>query len=325
MDNLTHSLTGLFLSRAGLNRFSPHANWLLVMAANAPDGDVVSAFGGAQNYLNYHRHLTHSLALLPVIALLPVLIIRVFSRKPLNWKRAYLASLAGVASHLALDLTNMYGVRLALPFSGRWYRLDITNIVDVWIWGALILSFAGPLLARLVQAEIGAPRTQGRGFAIFALSFLLLYNGARSLLHARAVAVLDSRIYAGEPPVRVAALPGPLNPLRWRGIVETRTGYGVHEVQLGEDFDPARGQTFPNAEPVPAIQKAWQTQTFQDFLRFSQYPFWRVMPLPEPKNAQKVEVMDMRFGSPAAPGFVATAIVNEQLEVVKAWFSFEAR
>ena len=39
MDNITHSLTGLMLSRAGLNRISPEATWVLLLAANAPDID----------------------------------------------------------------------------------------------------------------------------------------------------------------------------------------------------------------------------------------------------------------------------------------------
>ena len=65
-------------------------------------------------------------------------------------------------------------------------------------------------MARLVNTEIGArTKSAGRGFAIFALLFLALYNVGRGVLHARAVATLDSRIYAGAAPQRVAALPGP--------------------------------------------------------------------------------------------------------------------
>src|SRR5580700_4729841 len=40
MDPLTHSATGLFLGRAGLNRYSRQAPWILVLAANAPDIDI---------------------------------------------------------------------------------------------------------------------------------------------------------------------------------------------------------------------------------------------------------------------------------------------
>src|ERR1022692_2876889 len=228
MDPLTHSATGLFLGRAGLNRFSEQAPWILVLAANAPDIDIVTLAGGPLNYLNYHRHLTHSLAAWPVMALLPVLAVRLFTRKPFRWLGAYAISLAAVASHLLLDYTNIYGIRFLLPFSGRWFRLDLTSVVDLWIWGVLLVGLAGPLIARLVNAEIGArTKSAGRGFAIFALLFLALYNAGRGVLHARAVATLDSRIYAGAAPQRVAALPGAVNPLAWRGLVETREFYSV--------------------------------------------------------------------------------------------------
>ncbi|MBM3775688.1 MAG: metal-dependent hydrolase, partial [Acidobacteria bacterium] len=80
MDNLTHSLTGLLLARAGLDRLTPRAHWVLLAAANAPDLDVVSAASGALAYLQYHRHGTHSLALLPLMALLGPVVVRVVSR-----------------------------------------------------------------------------------------------------------------------------------------------------------------------------------------------------------------------------------------------------
>ena len=180
MDNLTHTATGLFLSRAGLDRQVPHAAWILVLAANAPDIDAAAIAGGAIHYLTCHRGATHALPLLPLMALLPVLLVRLVSRRPLPWKRAYLISLIGVASHLALDLTNMYGVRLLAPFTGRWFQLDIFHVVDLWIWAVIAAALGGPLLAKLVNAEIGARRRPpSRGIAVFALGFLALYAAGR--------------------------------------------------------------------------------------------------------------------------------------------------
>ena len=106
MDPLTHSATGLFLGRAGLNRFSPHAAWILVLASNAPDIDIVTLAGGEIGYLNYHRHLTHSLAAWPVMALLPVLLVRLFTRRPFRWLGAYAISLAAVAAHRSEEHTS---------------------------------------------------------------------------------------------------------------------------------------------------------------------------------------------------------------------------
>ena len=72
MDNLTHSLVGVLLSRAGLRKYAPSQSTLLyVLAANAPDLDIVVGFS-APLYLTYHRHLTHSVFAIPVMAAVSV-------------------------------------------------------------------------------------------------------------------------------------------------------------------------------------------------------------------------------------------------------------
>src|ERR1035437_2293587 len=93
MDNLTHTAIGLFLSRIGLGRWSPGATPIVLIAANIPDIDVVSSAGGPLNYLAYHRHLTHSLLLMPVMALAAVVVVRVAGRKPVSWVGAFFAAL----------------------------------------------------------------------------------------------------------------------------------------------------------------------------------------------------------------------------------------
>ncbi len=327
MDPLTHTATGLFLSRAGLNRWTPMATTILILAANAPDIDIVTAAGGPLNYLHYHRQFTHSLVAMPLMALLPVaLVAMVWRKKKIRWVGAFFAALIAVASHLLLDLTNAYGVRLFSPFSARWVNFDLTNLVDIWIWAVLLLCVGGPLISRLVASEITSGsakfRYPGRGFAVLGLSFLVLYNCGRGALHARATAVLNSRIYEDAPTLRVAALPDSSNPLLWRGVVETDGFYAVEDVNLAGDFDPTRATIFHKPEAAPEIEAARRTPTFQVFLGFSQWPLWRVSPVAEPEGGKLVEVFDMRFGSPASPGFRCGAILNARLDVVRTYFDF---
>jgi inner membrane protein len=325
MDPLTHTATGWLLSQAGFRRSVPQAPWLLMLAANAPDIDIVTSAGGALAYLNHHRHLTHSLFAMPLMAALPVLAARLLSRKRLDWKAAYGISLAAVASHVALDWTNIYGVRLLLPFSARWFRLDLTSVIDPWLWAVFLLCLLGPLLARLVSQEIGAPNSRnsaGRGFAIFGLIFLALYNGGHAILHRRAVETLDARLYEGAEPQRVAALPDPFRPFLWHGLVETPGFYGLVDVNLLGEFDPGRTTILYKPEETPAIAAARRAPAIQDFLRFSQFPFWRVLPATEPENGTLVEVMDLRFGTPRHPAFVASAVLSARLEVLRSWFTF---
>ncbi len=327
MDNLTHTATGLFLSRAGLNRLSPHAAPILILAANAPDIDIVTLAGGPLNYLHFHRHLTHSLIAMPLMAILSVLLVALLTRGGVRWGGAFLAALIAVGTHLLLDWTNVYGVRMLLPFSSAWLRLDWTPVVDVSIWVVLGLGVAAPFLARLVASEInsGEPRrvSHGRGFAVFALAFVLLYNCGRGIFHARAVTIMESRLYNGEAPVRTAALPGS-NPFSWSGLVETREAYRVVDIELGRPYYPEQGLLFYKPTASAAIQAASQTATFRTFLGFSQFPLWQVEPAEQPPDGQLVQVLDLRFGTPLRPAFRATALLNRQDAVEKTEFQFGA-
>jgi inner membrane protein len=192
----------------------------------------------------------------------------------------------------------------------------------------LLLGIAGPFVAGLVGSEVSSgtvrEKNHGRGFAIFALAFLLLYNCGRGVLHARAVAALDSRLYGESIPLRVAALPHPANPLRWRGLVETGGSYDVEDVNLAGEFDPTRGMIFHKPEPSAALEAALHTAAIQEFLRFARFPLWRIEPVSEPENGQRVEVLDMRFGTPLAPAFLASAVLDSKLHAVETSFTFGA-
>ena len=327
MDNLTHTAVGLFLSRAGFNRLTPAATPILLIAANFPDVDVVSAAGGWLTYVHYHRHITHSLVMLPVLALLAVAAVRFIGRRPVNWVGAFVAACVGLLSHLMLDWTNIYGIRMLLPFSAEWLRLDTTSVLDLWIWAVCLLGIAGPFLSRLVGNEIASGGAKaghhGRGFAIFALLFILAYNSGRGVLHARATASLSSRLYEGAAPERVFAGPDAWNPFQWRGVVETSDAFVVQELNLAAP-DPlaARPTLFHKPDPDPAMDAARRTRTFQEFLRFNQLPLWRVTTWPHLENGRLVEVFDMRFGTPASPGFMAKVIVDGRGQVVESDFKF---
>lgn len=328
MDNLTHTAIGLFLARAGAGKWTPRATAILLVASNAPDIDVVTGVAGPLAYLHYHRGLTHALVAIPVLALLSAAVVRLAGRKPLYWPGALAAGVLGVAAHLLLDWTNVYGERLLLPFSGRWMRLDSTAVVDPWIWAVAAVALAGPFLARLVGSEIASggakTRHHGRGAAVFALLAVMALDCGRLILHGRAVAMLEARVYQGGTPTRVAAFPNPFNPLRWRGVVEAADMYLIADLDVTSDFDPSRALPLFKPDADPALDAAARTSVFQEFLRFNQYPLWRVSPAPTLDGGKLVELFDLRFGTPSAPGFQATALVDARLRVVDATFRFGA-
>jgi len=325
MEPVTHTLTGYLMSRAGLNRWCPLATPVLLMAVNVPDIDFVALL--TRNdllVLDWHRGATHALAFVALMAVLPLLPMLVFARGRMRWRRAYAVSVLGVLSHLFLDWTNIYGVRLLEPFSSRYFHLDTTGVTDLWMLAVLAAAAAWYGISRLVGAEIGSRKGAGAAVAIAALLFVGVWQTGRFFLHRRAVAILDARLYGGEPPTRVAALPHFGSPFRWTGLVETAAAYRVYEISvLDAAFDPMGGKTFYKPGPSPAIDAARTTYTFQHFLRFAQYGLWRVTPAAEPEGAERVELMDMRFGYPGEERFVATAIVDRAGRVLRSWFQFD--
>ena len=154
MDNLTHSLVGLTASKAGLEKLSPGATVLCVLAANAPDADiVVLAFGDRWDFLQHHRGITHAIAgVITLAILLPLIFYAVdrlsarFQNRPpvTRLKGLMLASFIVSATHPLLDWTNNYGIRFLLPWSEKWSYGDLVFIVDPFLW--LILGGAAFLL-----------------------------------------------------------------------------------------------------------------------------------------------------------------------------------
>jgi inner membrane protein len=320
VDNVTHSLVGLMMSRSGMDRKVAGSAFMMVLAANLPDVDVVSAAGGVMNYLAWHRSYTHTLLLAPVMALIPPLIVMAFLRRRISWW-AYPFSLLGILSHLVLDWTNVYGIRMLLPFSARWLRLDQTDVVDPWILAILFLAVAAPALAKLVGSEIGSKKGTGpkRGWAWFALVAILAYEGGRYSAHERALAMMGAHLYNGSAAKRLTAVPDRWNPWRWRGIAEGDGFVDIVPMDLNGQFDPSDGRIEYVAEPNPAMDAARRDPVFQGFAVFSQVPFWKVTPL---ANGTLVEDIDLRFGTPEAPQFEASGVVTGQGQMQDARFTF---
>ena len=170
MDNLTHSLVGLTAAKAGLEKLSPGTTALCVLAANAPDVDiVVLAFRDRWSFLQHHRGITH--AIVGVIALAFVLPLvfyvvdllwsRFRNREPMvKFKGLLLASFIVSATHPLLDWTNNYGIRFLLPWNERWFYGDLVFIVDPLMWlilgGAAFLLSAKTRSGKLVWAAVAA-------------------------------------------------------------------------------------------------------------------------------------------------------------------------
>jgi inner membrane protein len=327
MDNITHTLVGLMLSRAGLGRDDGRgekgAPVMIMLAANAPDMDTFNFFTDSLTYLQVHRGYTHSLLFAPLVALVPLLLVKAFTRTrfTLTTLATYAGCLLAVLSHLLLDWTNVYGVRLMFPFSAKWYRLDITDIIDPVILGVLVLALAAPALSALLTSEMSGRKSLGprRGWAWFALLAILLYDAGRWVAHDRVIDLIDAHNYRGAPAERISVFPVRFTLMRWRGVVEGDGFIYEVPVDLSRDFDAAGGHTEYPAISSPAIDAARTTRTFQVFEKFNQLPFWTLLPV---DDAVRVELLDLRFGSVQQPGFEAVAFVEPDGRIDRAYASF---
>jgi inner membrane protein len=309
MENLTHTLVGLMMARCGLEKTTVRGAGMMMLAANAPDVDAVFWFNRL-HYLDYHRSYTHSFAFAPLMALLPMVLVRA----QFSWK-SYAAAVAGVLSHLLLDWTNPYGIQLLLPFSHRRLMLDITNIADVWIWAILFVGLLAPLLTRVWRRNADSTRPEAdltrlsprASWAWIALLSLLTYEGARFALHAKAVEMLESRMYDGAAPLQAIAVPADfVHPVLWKGIVRGAGFVTIVPLDVQDAYDASRERTWDDPPPNAAVEAARRLPDFQSMIRFSQAPFWETTPV---SGGTLVELMDLRYGTPDDPGFAVVSSV----------------
>lgn len=169
MDNLTHSLVGLAGAKAGLDKLSPGTTTLCILAANAPDADIVALLGGRWAYLHHHRGITHSIVgTLALAVALPLvfylgdfLLARLRQRqRRIRLGGLLIASLLVSATHPLMDWTNNYGVRFLLPWDSSWFYGDLVFIIDPALWlvlgGSTFLLTAESKLQKSVWLVIAA-------------------------------------------------------------------------------------------------------------------------------------------------------------------------
>jgi inner membrane protein len=307
LDNLTHSLTGLALARAGLGRFSKGATLALVIASNLPDVDLVTAASGSAAYLEHHRGVSHSIAGAPLMALGLALLLRLLVRGS-RLLPLVACSLAGIAGHVFMDLWTSYGTRVLSPFDRRWLTWDLVFIVDPWILGLLLIA---------VLWKRGIP--QSPQIATTALGLVLAYVGLRAVTHAQALDLAAARL--PRPASRMAALPSPVDPFRWRVLADTGDAVYVGDLNVLGRSSPLlrREKQAHEAAVVAAAAAAAQSEVAAVFLDFSTFPWVEVRETPE---GTEVRWHDLRFERPDRQTFVATVLLDKAGRVLRQDFRF---
>ncbi|WP_374594606.1 metal-dependent hydrolase [Sphingosinicella sp.] len=309
MDNLTHALAGWALGEAGLKRRTGLGVATLVIAANLPDIDVIGlAFG---ENLAFRRGITHGplawAIMIPGLAFAMQAFdrwqarrgTRPESRLPVHLGWLFVLSAIGVLSHPALDFLNVYGIRLLMPFSERWFYGDTLFIIDLWVWLALGL---GVFLARRRKREGPA-----RAALVVVAAYIGLMGYGSHVAEVKMAEAVDAAGY-GKPQQVVANTP-PINPFRRQMIYDVGGRYGYGEASL---LPPRLSVEVPFATHMddPAILAAKaQSKEIADFLYWSRLPFAEVT---RESGAARVVLNDARFVESRGPAlFRIEATVQE--------------
>jgi inner membrane protein len=276
-----------------------------VLASNLPDLDLVSALGGSTNYLEHHRGFSHSLLGAPLFALALALLLRATLRGS-RLPGLLLSSAVGIAGHVSMDLWTSYGTRVLAPFDGRWLTWDLVFIVDPWI---LLLLLASVLLLR--------HSPQGSRVASTGLGLIVAYVGARAVLHQQALDQGRSQL-SGREIRRIAALPSPVDPFRWRVLADTGDAYWTGNVSLRGRSAPLQRREKQREDEAVARARE-KSEVASVFLDFSTFPWLEVE-----RTDEGTEVIwrDLRFERPGRAAFEARVLVGRDGAIRSQRFRF---
>jgi inner membrane protein len=302
LDNICHTLAGAAFAEAGLRRATPLATATLLIGANLPDLDGLTyVFGTPVEALAFRRGWTHGVL---AMAVLPAALAAAMSgwdrfvrrrrqpqAEPARFRALWALAFLSVLSHPLLDLLNTYGVRLLMPFSGRWFYADALFIVDPWLWAALALGFAWSRLQRWRRsASPEAPARWALG-----LSFAYVAAMIGSGVAGRSIAAREARA-AGLEIDRLMVGPVPWDPMTRMALFESPGGYRFGTLRfLDRPALRLKDEAWPKGDTVPAARAAADTAIGRDFLIWSRFPAFRTEP---GGAATRVQLLDARYPGP---------------------------
>ena len=303
MDNLCHSLVGMALSRAGLNRRTALATSTLVIANNLPDIDV-GVFATNTLAMSFRRGWTHGVLAqltLPIALTGAMLLYDRYRKKASPDDRVVpsqilLLSYIGVLLHVFMDFTNSYGVRLLMPFSDRWFYGDALYIVDPWLYLLLGLGWwRGKRNARAARIAVALA-------AIYVFAML-----GSNIVARREVAAGLAR--AGRPAdTRFMVTPVFANPFEREVVIDVGDRYEKGNLWFDPSphFRPA-GFGIEKGLDDPAVQPLLQSARARAFLRWSRFPFAQIDP-----SGRAVWLNDYRYANVGPFGWSAVRVEQVQ-------------
>ncbi len=306
MDNLAHTLAGLALAEAGLRRAAPRATITLAIGANLPDIDALIHFvGDGLDALAFRRGWTHGVLAMLVLPLLLTACVwgweAVVRRRAgasseigeVGARRLLIVAAIGIWSHPLLDLLNVYGVRLLMPFSDRWYYGDALFIIDPWMW---LLLGGSVVFARRAR---GRSRVRAERAPRAAIAVLAAYAAAMAVVGSAGA----RRVANGAD--RVMAAPVAVTPFTRYVVRDLGDRYERGMLALGRSATYASLGELPSGRGTPVAAAAARTAEGGKFLSWSRFPRFVAQ---SSGDSVSVRISDMRYEDARGRGWASVVV-----------------
>lgn len=227
MDTVTHAMTGLIFA-APFAVSHPLAAGCIAVGSVLPDLDALSRIGGKLAFLRWHQTVSHSVFGLAGYVLLG---------SALGWFlgegvwSAGLGLAAGALLHIALDLTNTYGLAVLAPLSARRFCLEWVFFID-----AVFIAVCVACLALLGHDLVRTGLMRATAIVLWFALVLSGYCVVRAALRYAAVRRMGLR--------PDAMVPSALWPWVWFGYVAGHASTQLTRVDLFRGVSRDTVQTF---------------------------------------------------------------------------------
>jgi inner membrane protein len=201
-----------------------------------------------------------------------------------------LVAAIGVWSHPLLDLLNVYGVRLLMPFSEHWFKADALFIIDPWVWGLLLGALVLGGLRR-------TPRPARYALGVFAGYAMVM----------TALGKVGRDIVTQQTGVSTRTMVAPVfaNPLRRSVLRDLGNEYESGELFFGLPSKYVSSGRMSIGRDQPGVAEAIASGNARWFLRWARFPVFTSEPA---GLAWRVMINDIRFGRIGGVSWAGTSV-----------------